>query len=73
MYISILQRHLHTHDYFSTIHNIHIVESTQDTEDMAYIHTGDLFCHKQEWNYSSRKMDGTSDHKWVIIKPDADK
>jgi hypothetical protein len=34
-----------------------------DKENVAYIHNGVLFSHKEEWNYVIyRKMYGTGDH-----------
>jgi hypothetical protein len=53
----LLQRHLHTHVYCSTIHNSQVMEKTMmshywwmDQENVALVQNGILFSHEGEWN-----------------------
>jgi hypothetical protein len=62
MRLKLLQKHLHTHVYCSTIHNSQPVETAKmphyhwmDYENVAFIHNGILFSHEEEWNFVIRK------------------
>jgi hypothetical protein len=53
----LLQRHLHTHVYCSTIYNCQVVETTKmphywwmNQENVVFIHNGILLSHEEEWN-----------------------
>jgi hypothetical protein len=67
--------YLHNYVYCSTIHNSQVMESVTNgqwiaKENVAYIHNGVLFSHKEEWNYVvCRKIDCTGDHHVQQDKP----
>jgi hypothetical protein len=58
MWLKLLQKHLHTHVYYSTIYNSQAMEAAKitnyqrmDQENVVFIHNGILFSHKEEWNF----------------------
>jgi hypothetical protein len=53
----LLQKHLYTHAYCSTIHNSQVMETTKmphywwmDQENVVFIHNGILLSHEEKWN-----------------------
>jgi hypothetical protein len=58
MWLKLLQKHLHTSVYRSTIYNSQGIETAKiphnwqmDQENVVYIHNGILLSHKDEWNF----------------------
>jgi hypothetical protein len=62
MQLKLLQKHLYTHVYCSTIFNSQRVETgmmnhnwQMDQENVVFIHNGILLSHKEEWNFVIHK------------------
>jgi hypothetical protein len=58
MWLKLLQEHMNTHVYYSTIHNSQAMETSKmphngqmDQENIVFIHNGILLSHKEEWNF----------------------
>jgi hypothetical protein len=58
MWHRLLQRHLNTHVYCSTIHNSQVMETTKmphywqmDQENVIFVHNRTVFNHEEEWNH----------------------
>jgi hypothetical protein len=58
MWLKLLQKHLPTHVYCSTIHNSQAMETAKklhdwwiDQENVVFIYNGILLSHNDEWNF----------------------
>jgi hypothetical protein len=62
MQLRLLQKHLHTHVYCSTVYNSQVMEIAEmphnqriDEENVVFIHNGILLSHKEECDFVIRK------------------
>jgi hypothetical protein len=58
LWVSLQQRHLYTHVYYSTIRNRLAIKTAKmphywlmDKENVAFLHNEILLIHKEEWNF----------------------